>query len=199
MSIYTVKNIFYTLQGEGMNVGMPAVFVRFTGCNLWTGRDEDRATAECSFCDTDFIGGKKYTTSELVDAVKAFKCPLVVFTGGEPALQLDNTILTPLRHMRRAIETNGTLTIPSEVDWICVSPKAGTAIKTRYADELKLVYPQEGLTPEEAAAAVVARHKWLSPMDGPNWRENVTAAMAYVKANPSWRVNIQAHKFWRIP
>lgn len=202
MKTYAVKEIFHTLQGEGIHMGTPAVFVRFAGCNLWSGREEDRADAACRFCDTDFVGGDRYTADELLEAIRAFECSVVVFTGGEPGLQLDEELLVGLiggYGSFRAVETNGTIKLPRFLDWICVSPKAGTHIQQTTANELKLVYPQPGLSPEEAADLVTAPVRWLSPMDGPNWRENVAAAVAYAKANPGWRVNIQAHKFWSIP
>jgi 7-carboxy-7-deazaguanine synthase len=199
--MYTVHDIFHTLQGEGANMGRSAVFVRFAGCNLWSGREQDRHRATCRFCDTDFRKGARYTRDDLVAKIESFgPCGLVVFTGGEPALQLDQPLVDEL-HGRLgydvAIETNGTRPIPS-LQWVCVSPKAGTDIVVRKADELKLVYPQPGLTPEEAGRSVAAAHLWLSPMDGPDWPENVRDAIAYVKANPAWRLNIQAHKFWEI-
>jgi 7-carboxy-7-deazaguanine synthase (Cx14CxxC type) len=199
---YTVHEIFHTLQGEGANLGRPAVFVRFAGCNLWSGREEDRAGAVCRFCDTEFRKGGRYSRAELVAAILSFKGPrLVVFTGGEPALQLDQALVDELHRQHGyevAIETNGTRPIP-DVQWTCVSPKAGTRIVVRRADELKLVFPQgPGLTPEQAMAAVEATHFWLSPMDGPDFAENVKAALDYVKGDSRWRLNIQAHKFWGI-
>lgn len=196
---YAVHEIFHTLQGEGSNLGRPAVFVRFTGCNLWSGREEDRATAICKFCDTDFRGGSRLTLPELVDAVLAFETELVVFTGGEPALQLDQSAVDELRsHGRRvAIETNGTRPIP-DVDWVCVSPKANTKVVVNRADELKLVFPQVGLSPDAALKLVAADTNWLSPMDGLELRANIAATVEYAKAHPRWRVNIQAHKIWSI-
>lgn len=199
---YVVNDLFHTVQGEGANMGRAAVFVRFAACNLWSGREADRATAICTFCDTDFRTGTPYTRAELVAQITSFEGPdLIVFTGGEPALQLDQELVDELHHTfgyEVAIETNGTLPIP-RVQWTCVSPKAGTAIVVRTADELKLVYPQDpGLTPEDAMKAVSATHHWLSPMDGPDWAENVQAALDYVKRDARWRLNIQAHKFWGI-
>lgn len=199
---YAIHDIFRTLQGEGANLGRPAVFVRFSGCNLWSGREEDRAEATCSFCDTDFSMTERLTRDQLVARIRALApSGLVVFTGGEPALQLDQELVDEL-HGRYgyevALETNGTRAIP-RVQWVCVSPKAGTEIVVREADELKLVYPQgEGMTPDDALSAVSATHHWLSPMDGPHWRANVAAAVAYVQADDRWRLNIQAHKFWNI-
>jgi 7-carboxy-7-deazaguanine synthase len=199
--MYTVHDIFHTLQGEGVNTGRSAVFVRFAGCNLWSGREKDRHRAICRFCDTDFRKGTRYSRDDLVAKIQGFgPCNLVVFTGGEPALQLDQALVDDL-HGRLgydvAIETNGTRPIPS-LQWVCVSPKAGTDIVVREADELKLVYPQPGLSPNDARRTVAARHLWLSPMDGPDWAENVRGAVAYIKADPAWRLNIQAHKFWGI-
>ena len=197
---YAIHDIFHTLQGEGANIGRPAVFVRFSGCNLWSGREADRATATCTFCDTDFSMTARLSKEELVAKVQALAPDgLIVFTGGEPALQLDQALADELRALgyEIAIETNGTKAIP-DVQWVCVSPKAGTDIVVSEADELKLVYPQDGLSPDEALAAVSAPLHWLSPMDGPDWAANVAAAAAYVKRDPRWRLNIQAHKFWGI-
>lgn len=199
---YTVHEIFHTLQGEGANMGRAAVFVRFAGCNLWSGREEDRETAACRFCDTEFRKGARYTREELIAAIRAFPgTGLVVFTGGEPALQLDQLLVDELHGgfgYEVAIETNGTRPIPP-VQWVCVSPKAGTDIVVRRADELKLVFPQgPELTPDDALALVDATHLWLSPMDGPDWAANVAAATDYVKNDGRWRLNIQAHKFWGI-
>jgi 7-carboxy-7-deazaguanine synthase (Cx14CxxC type) len=199
---YTVHEIFHTLQGEGANIGRAAVFVRFAGCNLWSGREEDRQAAACSFCDTEFRKGDRYSGAELIAKIRSFKGPdLVVFTGGEPALQLDQQLVDALHQEHGyevAIETNGTRPIP-RVQWTCVSPKAGTQIVVRAADELKLVFPQgPELTPDSAMEMVEARHLWLSPMDGPEWARNVEAAVDYVKKDSRWRLNIQAHKFWCI-
>ena len=183
-------------------MGRPAVFVRFAGCNLWSGREEDRATAVCSFCDTDFRKRALYSRGELVSKIRSFAADgLIVFTGGEPALQLDQALVDELHGQfdyEVAIETNGTRPIP-KVQWVCVSPKAGTSLAVSEADELKLVFPQgSSLTPDDALAAITAKHLWLSPMDGPNWADNVKAAVEYVKRDSRWRLNIQAHKFWGI-
>jgi 7-carboxy-7-deazaguanine synthase len=200
--MYTVHDIFHTLQGEGANMGRSAIFVRFAGCNLWSGREQDRHRATCRFCDTDFRKGARYSRDDLVAKIQSFDLPgLIVFTGGEPALQLDQPLVDDL-HDRLgyevAIETNGTRPIP-RLQWVCVSPKAGTTIVVREADELKLVFPQgPDLTPDQARRTVAARHLWLSPMDGPDWAENVRTAVAYIKTDPAWRLNIQAHKFWEI-
>ncbi|HUE78203.1 MAG TPA: 7-carboxy-7-deazaguanine synthase [Sphingomicrobium sp.] len=199
---YIVHDIFHTIQGEGANLGRAAVFVRFAGCNLWSGREKDRGTAVCQFCDTDFRKGAPHSRLELVTRIRAFPgAELIVFTGGEPALQLDQELVDELHGQfgyQVAIETNGTRAIP-KVQWTCVSPKAGTDIVVSEADELKLVYPQgPRLTPEDALRAVSAKHRWLSPMDGPEWAENVRTAIDYIKQDNRWRLNIQAHKFWGI-
>jgi 7-carboxy-7-deazaguanine synthase (Cx14CxxC type) len=197
--IYTVHSIFHTVQGEGVHSGKPAVFVRFAGCNLWSGREQDRVKAICKFCDTEFRGGRRMTRQQIVDEVSRYP-GMVVFTGGEPALQLDGELVRALQQRRRfvAIETNGTRPIPTMLDWVCVSPKAGTTIVVDRADELKLVYPQTGMEPWLASAHVHAPHQWLSPMDGTEWQANVSAAIAYAKMDARWRVNIQAHKFWNV-
>jgi len=197
--MYTVHSIFHTLQGEGIHSGKPAVFVRFAGCNLWSGREQDRAKAICQFCDTEFRGGRRMTREQIVDEVTQYS-GMVVFTGGEPALQLDGELVRALQKHRRfvAIETNGTRPIPSMLDWVCVSPKAGTTIVVDRADELKLVYPQTGMEPWVASEHVCAPHQWLSPMDGPDWQANVSAAVEFAKMDARWRVNIQAHKFWGV-
>lgn len=198
---YAIHDIFHTVQGEGANMGRPAVFLRFSGCNLWSGREQDRAGAVCTFCDTDFAMTARVARAELVARVRALApSGLLVFTGGEPALQLDQALVDEFHALgfETAIETNGTRPIPA-VHWVCVSPKAGADLVLTEADELKLVYPQgEALTPEAALGQVSARHYWLSPMDGPDWGANVAAAVAYVKRDPRWRLNIQAHKFWGI-
>ena len=210
---YAVKEIFYTLQGEGANVGRPAVFCRFAGCNLWTGREEDRAEAVCRFCDTDFIGtdgpgGGKFSTAEaLAAAVTAAwpaadpaARPLVVCTGGEPLLQLDPPLIRALHTagFEIAVETNGTVDPPPELDWVCVSPKAEAPLRVRSGDELKLVYPQEGAEPERYAA-LGFRHFFLQPMDGPAREANTRAALAYCLAHPRWRLSLQTHKLLGIP
>lgn len=202
MKIYTVHSIFRTVQGEGCNIGTPAVFVRFAGCNLWSGREQDRANAICQFCDTDFRGGIKYTRDELVARIReTYYAGLIVFTGGEPGLQLDQELVDIL-HKRYgytvAIETNGTVPIPA-VQWVCVSPKAGTKIVIPYADEMKLVFPQgPRMTPDFARSLVRCTHFWLSPMDGPDLERNIKLAFDYVTKIPLWRLNIQAHKVWNV-
>ena len=208
--MYAVKEIFYTLQGEGANAGRAAVFCRFAGCNLWSGREEDRATADCNFCDTDFVGtdgeagGRYATAAELaaacLSAAGGAKPDLVVLTGGEPMLQVDTELIEALhaRSFTIAIETNGTLTVPRAIDWICVSPKAGTELKQRSGDELKVVYPQADLD-LPALAGLDFPHRFLQPMDGPAIKENTAAAVNYCKAHPIWRLSVQTHKVVGIP
>jgi len=204
--MYTVKEIFYTLQGEGANAGRAAVFCRFAGCNLWTGRERDRATAVCRFCDTDFVGvgpdgGRFATADDLADAVAARwpaapgGRPLVVCTGGEPLLQLDGAAVAALkaRGFEVAVETNGTREPPPGLDWVCVSPKIGAPLVLDRGDEIKLVYPQEGGDPARFAA-MAFRHFFLQPMDGPDAAANTERAIAYCLAHPQWRLSVQTHK-----
>jgi len=210
--MYSVKTIFYTLQGEGANAGTPAVFLRFAGCNLWSGREKDRARAVCRFCDTDFVGsdgaggGKFRSARTLARAVEA-KWParatagrFVICTGGEPLLQLDAPLIAALhdRGFRVAIETNGTLAAPAGVDWTCVSPKAGSALVQGRGDELKLVYPQPGAEPE-CYAELKFEHFFLQPMDGPRRVENTWLAAEYCMRHPNWRLSLQVHKLIGIP
>jgi 7-carboxy-7-deazaguanine synthase len=203
---YSVKEIFYTLQGEGFHAGRPAVFCRFSGCNLWTGREQDRATAVCTFCDTDFAGvgpdGGKFATPEaLAEAVAARwpagagGTPFVVCTGGEPLLQLDEAAIDALhaRGFEIAVETNGTQPIPAGLDWVCVSPKAGTELAVDGGDELKLVFPQELARPERFAGMKFG-HFFLQPMDGPEVAAATAGAVAYCLAHPQWRLSFQTHK-----
>ena len=203
---YAVKELFLTLQGEGAQTGMRAVFCRFAGCNLWTGREEDRANAICQFCDTDFVGtngegGGKFATAEmLADAVLAVWGPsevnrLVVCTGGEPLLQLDTPLIEALhaRGFRIAVESNGTVAAPAGIDWLCISPKAGADTVQRQGDELKLVFPQAGLMPD-AVEGWNFRNFFVQPMDGPAQAENVRAAIEWCLANPKWRLSLQTHK-----
>jgi len=203
---YAVKEIFYTLQGEGAQAGRPAVFCRFAGCNLWSGREEDRAAAVCQFCDTDFVGtngtaGGRYSdAAALADAVAAHwpggGTPFVVCTGGEPLLQLDDALVAALhdRGFEVAIETNGTIgPAPAGIDWICVSPKAGAPLVLDAGDELKLVVPQPGLTPE-MFEALRFRFFSLQPMDGPSRLENTRTAVDLCLARPQWRLSLQTHK-----
>jgi len=204
--MYTVKEIFYTLQGEGMQAGRPAVFCRFAGCNLWSGREADRATATCTFCDTDFVGvgpdGGKFATAEALAAAVAARWPagaggrpLVVCTGGEPLLQLDGPAVEALHAagFEVAVETNGTQPAPPGLDWICVSPKADAPLVLTAGDELKLVYPQE-LAPPERFTRMGFRHLLLQPMDGPDLQRHTKAAIAYCLAHPAWRLSVQTHK-----
>ena len=211
---YAVKELFYTLQGEGAQAGRPAVFCRFAGCNLWTGREEDRATAVCTFCDTDFVGtdgpggGKFRTPVALADAVAAAwpagaserARPYVVCTGGEPLLQLDAPLVEAFhaRGFEVAVETNGTQAPPPGIDWICVSPKAGAEVVLTSGHELKLVYPQPTAQPERFAH-LDFDHFYLQPMDGPAIEENTRRTLAYCLAHPQWRLSLQTHKILAIP
>lgn len=201
--MYLVNEVFYTLQGEGFHTGRAAVFCRFSRCNLWTGREEDRATAVCKFCDTDFLSGTKVDLDDLVEQISGLwpgaGSPMVVFTGGEPLLQLDTELVSALkgRGFYVAVETNGTREVPDGVDWVCVSPKILTRLVVTSADELKLVYPQDEVNPEKLNEFATDLF-WLSPMDGPELRGNTAAAIEYVKRNPRWRLNVQSHKIWGI-
>jgi 7-carboxy-7-deazaguanine synthase (Cx14CxxC type) len=203
---YAVKEIFYTLQGEGLNAGRPAVFCRFAGCNLWSGREADRAEAICRFCDTDFVGtdgtdGGRYADAAALAQRIAAQWParpgarLVVLTGGEPLLQVDAPLLEALHAhaFEVALETNGTLAVPAGIDWICVSPKAGAPLVQTHGNELKLVYPQPGLAPE-SLEALAFEHFLLQPMDGADAVRNTAAALAYCQAHPRWRLSVQLHK-----
>lgn len=200
MKTYAVKEIFHSIQGEGFHYGKPAVFVRFSGCNLWSGREKDRANAVCQFCDTDFVGGTRMTAHEIVEEVCRYPTRFVILTGGEPALQIDNELvrLFQRRNFYVAVETNGTVPLPSALDWVCVSPKANTDIVIREADELKLVYPQLGMLPHVALLHVQAKHKWISPMDGSLLKENTQKAIEFVRNAAPWRLTMQAHKVWEI-
>jgi len=209
---YAVKETYYTIQGEGAQTGRPAVFLRFAGCNLWSGREEDRAAAICNFCDTDFLGtegpggGKFDSPDELAWAVRAQwpidqpGKPLVVCTGGEPLLQMDALLVEALHEVgfEVAVETNGTLLLPLGIDWICVSPKAGTHLVVTSGDELKLVYPQPGLDPAQFLR-LDFRHFFLQPMDGPEQARNVKLVADYCLAHPQWRVSLQIHKILGLP
>ncbi|MGE3624261.1 MAG: 7-carboxy-7-deazaguanine synthase [Bdellovibrionales bacterium] len=207
---YSVKEIFKTLQGEGGQAGRAAVFCRFAGCNLWNGREQDRAAAVCTFCDTDFIGidgpggGAFGTAVQLATAIErawgtGAERRLVVFTGGEPLLQLDDELIAVLhtRDFEIAVETNGTLEAPASIDWICVSPKAGAPFVQKRGKELKLVYPQDNISPADFEA-LPFDHFWLQPMDGPKREENTALAVAYCLDNPRWRVSLQTHKYMGI-
>ncbi|MEH0972221.1 7-carboxy-7-deazaguanine synthase [Micromonospora sp. CPCC 205546] len=209
-SAYRIKEIFYTLQGEGTHAGRPAVFCRFTSCNLWTGRETDRHRAICQFCDTDFVGtdgpggGRFRSAQDLAAAVaKAWagaahpkSKPYVVCTGGEPLLQLDTAAVEALHYegFEVAIETNGTRPLPAGVDWVCVSPKAGTELVITQGDDLKLVYPQPGADPERFESLDFA-HFLLQPMDGPDQAANTQAAINYCLAHPQWSLSLQTHKY----
>lgn len=208
---YSVKEIYFTLQGEGANTGREAVFLRFAGCNLWSGRDQDRASAVCRFCDTDFFGtdgpgGGKFQTAEaLADAVRVtwpqdLARPLVVCTGGEPMLQLDGALVDALHAagFEIAVETNGTLPAVAGIDWLCVSPKADALLVQRSGNELKLVYPQERGDPEQYAR-LDFRHFFLQPMDGPEVSRNTELAERYCLEHPPWRLSLQMHKLVGLP
>ena len=209
---YSVKEIFYTLQGEGGQTGRPAVFCRFAGCNLWSGREADRASAVCTFCDTDFVdtdgpgGGRFATAGALADAVasawpaRAGGTRFVVCTGGEPLLQLDAAVVAALhaKGFEIAVETNGTRLPPAGLDWVCVSPKAGAELLLKTGDELKLVYPQAGAEPERFEP-LAFRHFFLQPMDGPDREQHTQAALQYCLAHPRWRLSLQTHKLLGIP
>ena len=202
---YAVKEIFLTLQGEGAHAGRAAVFCRFSGCNLWTGREEDRAGAVCTFCDTDFVGmdgtlgGRYATADDLAETVAAqwtgTGSRYVVLTGGEPLLQVDDALVAALhaRGFTIAIETNGTVDPPDGIDWICVSPKAGANLRIRKGHELKLVYPQDENRPEDFAALAFERYS-LQPLDGPDIAENTARAIEYCLRHPQWRLSVQTHK-----
>lgn len=206
---YAVKEIYYTLQGEGAQAGRAAVFLRFAGCNLWTGREQDRESAVCTFCDTDFVGtdgpgGGRYSAEALAAACAELwpggGRPYVVCTGGEPLLQLDAPLIAALhaQGFEIAVETNGTIEAPPGIDWICVSPKADAALVQRQGDELKLVYPQT-LAPPAAFETLPFAHFFLQPMDGPAAKENTEAAVDYCKRHPRWRLSVQTHKAIGIP
>jgi 7-carboxy-7-deazaguanine synthase len=219
---YAVKEIFYTLQGEGAHAGRPAVFCRFAGCNLWSGREEDRATAACNFCDTDFVGtdgpggGKFASADDLTDAVArhwpdkpeaqrsgapdSHVAAFVVCTGGEPLLQLDEAAIDGLhaRGFEIAVETNGTKLPPKGIDWICVSPKAGAELVLRSGHELKLVFPQLGAEPARFERLDFNRF-YLQPMDGPDRERNTQLALRYCLDHPQWRLSLQTHKLLGIP
>jgi 7-carboxy-7-deazaguanine synthase (Cx14CxxC type) len=207
---YSVKEIFKTLQGEGGQTGRVAVFCRFAGCNLWSGLERDRATATCQFCDTDFVGtdgsngGKFQSAGELANAIlREWKNGdarrLVVFTGGEPLLQLDAGLIAAMheRKFQIAVETNGTLAAPAGIDWLCVSPKANAPFVQKSGTELKLVFPQTGIPPCDVEN-LPFDHFWLQPMDGADRDRNTAMAVAYCLENPHWRVSLQTHKYMGI-
>jgi 7-carboxy-7-deazaguanine synthase (Cx14CxxC type) len=206
---YAVKEIYYTLQGEGAQAGRPAVFLRFSGCNLWSGREEDRASAVCRFCDTDFVGmdgpgGGRFDAEGLAQAVAALwpggGRPYVVCTGGEPLLQLDDPLIAALHAsgFEVAVETNGTIAAPAGLDWICVSPKADALLKQTSGDELKLVFPQIEIGPERFEGLAFS-HFLLQPLDDARRAEHTRAAIAYCLAHPLWRLSLQTHKTLGIP
>jgi 7-carboxy-7-deazaguanine synthase len=213
MMSYAVKEIFYTLQGEGGQAGRAAVFCRFAGCNLWSGREADRAMAICRFCDTEFVGmdgagGGKFDSAEDLAAAVEEKWPLdatqgkrfVVCTGGEPLLQMDSTLIDAFhaRGFEIAVETNGTIAAPAGLDWVCVSPKAGAGLIQRTGQELKLVFPQEGFDPDQFSS-LNFRHFFLQPMDGPSRAANTELAVDYCMKHPRWRLSLQTHKILGIP
>lgn len=209
---YKVKEIYYTLQGEGFWTGRPAVFCRFTGCNLWSGREEDREKAICSFCDTDFVGtdgteGGRYSAEELAKKVRSLfpdkstkAKPYVVCTGGEPLLQLDTPLIIAFHKagLEIAIETNGTMEVPEGIDWVCVSPKAGSEFIVKKGHELKLVHPQTGAEPDRFEDLDFS-HFYLQPMDGPDTARNTALALGYCLDHPQWSLSIQTHKILKIP
>ncbi|WP_311222420.1 MULTISPECIES: 7-carboxy-7-deazaguanine synthase [unclassified Acidovorax] len=209
---YSVKEIFYTLQGEGGQAGTPAVFCRFAGCNLWSGREEDRDTAICRFCDTDFVGidgtlGGKFTTADALADQIAAQWPahdaahrLVVLTGGEPLLQVDTALIDALhaRHFRIAVESNGTVKAPEGIDWLCISPKAGAPWVQREGQELKLVWPQPGFDLQALETQTRFAHRFLQPMDGPEQSENIGRCIDACLERPAWRLSLQTHKLTGI-
>ena len=211
MAKYKIKEIHYTIQGEGYHAGRAAIFCRFSGCNLWSGREEDRHKAICRFCDTDFWGtdghlGGAYNLSDLVDQIASLwpsasqDHRFIVFTGGEPALQLDEDLIDLLHHsgFQIAIETNGTLDLPRGIDWICMSPKANTDIVVTQGQELKIVYPQQGIDPEDFKD-MYFEHFFLQPMDNERQDQNLAVVLHYCKSHPKWKVSLQTHKLMGIP
>jgi len=206
---YSIKEIYYTLQGEGFHSGRPAIFCRFSGCNLWSGREEDRSSAICQFCDTNFWGtdgenGGKYSAESLSEKILELwplaDKPFIVFTGGEPALQLDEPLITELKKYKSeiAIETNGTLELPDGIDWICMSPKANTEIVVTKGQEMKIIYPQEGIDPLDFIGYDY-EHLYIQPMDNPLRDENTIQAIEFCKQNPKYKLSIQSHKYLNIP
>lgn len=201
--IYSIKEIYYTLQGEGFHSGRPAVFCRFSGCNLWTGREEDREKAICQFCDTEFVGtdgvnGGKYNAAELVIQIKSlFPGPdcFVVCTGGEPGLQIDAELVKAFHEsdIEIAIETNGTVDLPQGIDWITMSPKANTEILIKEGNELKIVYPQDEIRPSDFEDYNFENF-YIQPMDSPELESNMQASINFVKQNPKWKLSVQTHK-----
>ena len=202
---YNVKEIFYSIQGEGFHTGRPSIFCRFSGCNLWNGLERDREIAKCNFCDTDFVGtngvgGNKFLNEddlakEIISYWPNSSKPFVILTGGEPMLQVDKKLIHALKSYKchLAIETNGTIKVPNEIDWICVSPKAGNSLVQVCGDELKLVYPQNNITPEEYEKYSFKNFS-LQPMDGELKLHNTNLAIEYCKNNPNWKISLQTHK-----
>ncbi|MBK6860288.1 MAG: 7-carboxy-7-deazaguanine synthase [Saprospiraceae bacterium] len=211
--MYAVKEIFYSLQGEGAQTGRPTIFLRFSGCNLWNGREADRLSSICKFCDTDFVGtdgsfGGKYATAEALSNEilnlwpkhSSPKCKrYVVCTGGEPLLQLDKSLIEAfhLNGFEIGIETNGTIELPESIDWVCMSPKPASQIKVKQGDELKFVYPQEDLNPKDFEW-MDFKHFYIQPMDGSQIQQNIKLAMKYCLENPQWKLSLQSHKILGI-
>ena len=206
---YRIKEIFFTQQGEGKNTGKDFIFVRFSGCNLWSGKEKNRASAICSFCDTDFYGtdginGGKYQAKELIEKIKSLWISAdsqirVVLTGGEPLLQVDKGLINALKteNIYIAVETNGTLEAPDGIDWICMSPKANTEIKLRKGSEVKVVYPQKNLNPDNFNV-LDFKNFYIQPMDSENYEDNVSQSVKYCMQNPNWKLSLQTHKILGI-
>ena len=206
---YRIKEIFFTQQGEGKNTGKDFIFVRFSGCNLWSGKEKNRASAVCSFCDTDFYGtdginGGKYMAKELIEKIKSLWISAdnqirVVLTGGEPLLQVDKVLINALKteNIYIAVETNGTLEAPDGIDWICMSPKANTEIKLRKGSEVKVVYPQKNLNPDNFNV-LDFKNFYIQPMDSENYEDNVSQSVKYCMQNPNWKLSLQTHKILGI-
>ena len=206
---YRIKEIFFTQQGEGKNTGKDFIFVRFSGCNLWSGKEKNRASAVCSFCDTDFYGtdginGGKYQAKELIEKIKSLWISAdsqirVVLTGGEPLLQVDKGLISALKkeNIYIAVETNGTLEAPDGIDWICMSPKANTEIKLRKGSEVKVVYPQKNLNPDNFNV-LDFKNFYIQPMDSENYEDNVSKSVKYCMQNPNWKLSLQTHKILGI-
>ena len=208
--MYSVKEIFFTIQGEGCNLGKYAVFCRFTGCNLWSGLEKDRHKAICTFCDTDFVGtnglnGNKYKnpdqiTKKILSIWRTDDNPFVVLTGGEPMLQIDQGLINSFhkKKFKIAIETNGTINVPNEIDWICVSPKSGTKLIQNHGNELKLIYPQKNISPNKFEK-MKFDHFFLQPKYDSDYKNNVILARKFCEDNPKWKLSFQMHKFIGIP
>ena len=206
---YRIKEIFFTQQGEGKNTGKDFIFVRFSGCNLWSGQEKHRASAICKFCDTDFYGtdginGGKYLAKELIEKIKSLWISAdsqirVVLTGGEPLLQVDKGLISALKteNIYIAVETNGTLEAPDGIDWICMSPKANTEIKLRKGSEVKVVYPQKNLNPDNFNV-LDFKNFYIQPMDSENYEDNVSQSVKYCMQNPNWKLSLQTHKILGI-